>query len=175
MVPELKAFSRFFSGAWRSVHASAVLAVAVGALASTGCSVRYHSYGYGYGYRTAWGYGGASTSYGATGIVWNPPSRPAPAPRQATSGEVLVQGSDGTLGWQRPGNADVEIHRLSAAMTKPSAGCQVSTYQYDETRATCNGVPVLLRRDATNVYRLCAAGVDQNQCAAAWAPVLAAQ
>jgi hypothetical protein len=182
MVSGLKVFSGFLTRAWRGVHGGVVLAVALGALASTGCSVRYHAYGGGYGYgphyRTAWGYGGASTSYGTTGIVWNQPTpAPAPAPRPAPAraGEVLVRGSDGTLGWQRAGNADVEIHRLSAAMTRQGTGCQVTTYQYDETRGTCSGTPVLLRRDATNVYRLCGPGVDEGTCAAAWAPVLAAQ
>lgn len=110
--------------------------------------------------------GAFSTSSGSTGIEWNPPTPPA----GAAPNEVEVKGSDGTFGWQSTGNADVEIHKLSEAITR--AGCAITEYKYDETKATCGPVEILLRRDATRVYRLCASGTDRKACAQAWAAVV---
>jgi len=162
----------------------AALLVTVAALASTaatGCGVRVHytqrGYAYGYGPAVHYAY---STSYGSTNIQWNPPSPPPPATPPATvvtytqptyAGETEVTGSDGSFGWQRTCNADVEIHRLSEKMAQ--RGCTVDSYGYDETKATCSGVKVELRRDATHVYRICPAGSDRGACQAAWAPILA--
>lgn len=143
------------------------------ALMATGCGVRVRAhYAHGYG-GTVHYYGGHSTSHGSTNIQWN---QPAPAPvvvaaPQANGGEREVNGSDGSYGWSRTCNADVEIHRLSEQMAK--RGCQFESYGYDETRAICGGVRVLLRRDATNVYRLCPSGTDRGVCQNAWAPVVA--
>lgn len=141
-----------------------------------GCyaSVHYHSVGWGY-----WGYGwyaghaggNFSTSYGSTGIVWNAPQ---PPPGQSDPPEVMrndepVEGSDGTFGWRRNGNADVEIHRVSEQLAR---ACQVGKYGYDETQATCGNVPVYVRRDDVHVYLLCAAGVDRKACETTWVSIL---
>jgi hypothetical protein len=99
---------------------------------------------------------------------------PAPPPRPAARvapAESDVEGSDGTFGWQRTCNADVAIHELSARMARK--GCQIESYGYDETMATCDGAQLLLRRDATHVYRLCPAETDHAECKEAWARVLA--
>jgi hypothetical protein len=143
------------------------------AAAATGCGVRVHytARGYAYGYGHYYGY---STSHGSTNIVWNQAAPPPPAPNvvamPAVGGESEVQGSDGSYGWAKTCNADVEIHRLSEQMAKK--GCQFESYGYDETRAVCGGVHVLLRRDATNVYRLCPPNTDRGVCQNAWAPVI---
>ncbi len=146
--------------------------LAVAAMAGCGVRVHYRGGGYAYGYGHHYGY---STSGGTTGIVWNQPAPAAPAPnvapQQTSTGEFAVTGSDGSYGWEKTCNADVEIHRLSEQMAKK--GCQFQSYGYDETRAICGGVSVLLRRDATHVYRLCPPNIDRAQCMNAWAPVLA--
>lgn len=144
------------------------------ALTATGCGVRVHYMhrGYAYGYGNY--YGRYSTSHGSTGIVWNapsPPPQPVVIATPVATGEIDVTGSDGSYGWSRTCNADVEIHRLSERMAQK--GCTFESYGYDETVATCNGVSVRLRRDATHVYRICPAGTDRQQCVAAWAPVIA--
>jgi len=148
---------------------------------SEGCGVRVHyTYrGYAYGYGRHQYYTATSTSYGSSGIAWNQPSpapapnpvNAAPAPQNAQSGDVEVTGSDGSYGWQRSCNADVEIHALSEKMAK--RGCQFESYGYDETKAICSGVHVLLRRDATNIYRLCPPNAERAVCQQAWAPVIA--
>jgi len=137
---------------------------------AAGCGVRVHyTYrGYAYGYGHYYGY---STSHGSTGIVWNQPAPAAPAPQVVATGESEVVGSAGSYGWEKTCNADVEQHRLSEQMAKK--GCTFESYGYDETRAVCGGVRVLLRRDATHVYRLCPAGTDRQVCMNAWGPVLA--
>jgi hypothetical protein len=149
------------------------LPLTIAALTSliAGCAARVHytyrGYAYGYGYH----HGAYSTSYGSTNIQWNQPAMPAPTPyTQPAGAEIEVSGSDGSYGWQRSCNADVEIHRLSERMAQ--RGCQFESYGYDETKAMCAGVHVVLRRDATHVYRLCPAGVDRAACQAAWAPVI---
>jgi hypothetical protein len=100
-----------------------------------------------------------------------PPAPPAPPPPVRIRGEVEVQGSDGTFGWQRTCNADVAIHELSERMARK--GCQFDSYGYDETQATCEGSRLVLRRDATHVYRLCPSDADRGACREAWAHVLA--
>jgi hypothetical protein len=144
------------------VSALAVLALSSACRAHVGVGgVTYTSASYG-GHMD----GAFSTSSGSTGIEWNPP---APA-AGASPNEIAVQGSDGTFGWQSTGNADVEIHKLSEAL--PRAGCAITEYKYDETKATCGEVSILLRRDATRVFRLCAPGTDRNACTQAWAAVV---
>lgn len=148
------------------------------ALAGCGVRVHYTARGYAYGYGHYYGY---STSYGSTGVVWNaPPPQPvivgAPPPPAGPAtvvvrGDVEVVGSDGSYGWMRACDADVEIHRLSEQMARK--GCAFESYGYDETRAVCGGVRVALRRDATHVYRLCPPGADRAQCGGAWGAVLA--
>jgi hypothetical protein len=145
------------------------LILAAAAMAGCGVRVHYTYRGYAYGYGHYYGY---STSHGSTGIVWNQPAPPpnviaAPAP---ATGELEVTGSDGSYGWEKTCNADVEQHRISEQMARK--GCTFESYGYDETRAVCGGVHVLLRRDATHVYRLCPAGTDKQVCMNAWAPVL---
>jgi len=152
----------------------------LGALALSAChvGVTYSHVGWGY-----WGYhgyghgtGAFSTSYGQTGIVWNAPSPPpgGAAPPAVLLNDTPVEGSDGSFGWKRVAGqtADYEIHRLSEALVR--GGCTVGTYQYDETKATCANVNVLLRRDAGNVYLLCAPGVQKGDCQATWTRVLGA-
>jgi hypothetical protein len=152
-----------------------VLGLGVG-LASAfvaGCyaSVSYHPVGWGY-----WGYGHSSgafsTSYGSTGIVWNQPQG-VPAPHAVVQNDTPVEGSDGTFGWRRSvGNADAEIHRVSALLTKT---CRVEKYGYDETQAACPSARVFLRRDDANVYLLCAGGTDRKTCEQAWVSILTTQ
>jgi hypothetical protein len=137
----------------------------------SGCyaSVHYHAVGWGY-----WGYGyghasGAfSTSYGETGIVWNAPQG-ANAPPAVMQNDEPVEGSDGTFGFRRTGNADAEIHRLSALVAQK---CKVEKYGYDETQALCGNMRVLLRRDDRHVYLLCAPGADRKACERTWVSVL---
>jgi len=139
-------------------------------LVSCYASVSYRAVGWGY-----WGYGyghaaGAfSTSYGETGIVWNKPQGAASPPPQMQNDEP-VEGSDGTFGWRRTGNADVEIHWVSERLAQK---CRVEKYGYDETQALCNATRVLLRRDDVHVYLLCARGSDRKACEQAWVVVLA--
>lgn len=146
------------------------------ALAGCHAGVTYTHVGWGYwGYSTyGHGMGAFSTSHGETGIVWNAPSAAGGAggvPSPVLQNDTPVEGSDGSFGWKRiAGNADHEIHRVSEALVR--AGCTVGQYGYDETKATCGAVPVLLRRDAASVYLLCAAGADKGACQQTWTHVL---
>lgn len=143
------------------------------ALAGCHVGVTYTHVGWGYWGYSGYGHGtGAfSTSHGETGIVWNAPSGPDGAPAAVLQNDTPVEGSDGSFGWKRlAGNADYEIHRVSEAMVR--AGCTVGQYGYDETKATCGAVPLLLRRDAATVYLLCVAGTDKSACQRTWTHVL---
>jgi hypothetical protein len=151
------------------------LALCATLLLTVGCGIRAHYRHDGisvatYPHHHHWTY---STSYGSTNIPWSQPATPvnaAPAPN-VNSVDIEVTGSDGSYGWQRSCNADVEIHQLSEQMAKH--GCTFESYGYDETRAVCSGVHVLLRRDATHIYRLCPPSTDRAVCTNAWAPVTA--
>lgn len=96
---------------------------------------------------------------------------PPPPPSTRVATDIEVQGSDGTVGWRRACNADVAIHQVSEQMARK--GCQVSSYGYDETRAVCGDTPLLVRRDATHIYRLCDPSTDRESCRHAWARVMA--
>jgi hypothetical protein len=96
---------------------------------------------------------------------------PPSAMVRSAPGDTEVRGSDGTFGWQRTCDADVTIHEISERMAR--TGCELQSYGYDETRATCEGVPLLLRRDARHVYRLCPPESDRAACTAAWARAMA--
>ena len=141
-------------------------AILVGCYASVSYRhVGWGYWGYGYGHST----GAFSTSYGETGIVWNAPQG-GPAPHAVVQNDTPVEGSDGSFGWKRKvGNADAEIHRVSALLTKT---CRIETYGYDETRAACPNARVFLRRDDADVYLLCAQGTDRKACEQTWVTVL---
>lgn len=147
-----------------------------GALLLSGCHVGVSYTGVGWGYWGYRGYGGHimgaySTSHGETGIVWNTPQEAngGPAPSQVVRNDTPVEGSDGTFGFQRTGNADVEIHRLSGLLAQK---CKVDKYGYDETQAVCGNTRLLLRRDDEHVYMLCAAGTDRKACETTWVGIL---
>lgn len=140
-------------------------------LAAAGCAIH------------AGGYGGYSTSYGSSGIVYNPPTTPAPSPTAPVPVAAVtttsapapgplgseVQGSDGTFGWRANGD-DATFASANDALDR--AGCRVDGAQPSETLAECSGgVHVLLRRDPSHVYRLCASGVDRAQCATTWSQI----
>jgi hypothetical protein len=145
-------------------------------LALTAChfGVSYTHVGWGYWGYSGYGHGtGAfSTSYGETGIVWNAPGG-AGAPPPVLQNDTPVEGSDGTFGWKRAAaNADFEIHRITEALAR--AQCNVVSHEYDETRAVCGDVPMLVRRDSSRVYLLCGAGAQRGACQQAWVRVLGA-
>ena len=155
---------------------TSLLSCAFVALAACHVGVTYTHVGWGYWGYASYGHGtGAfSTSYGETGIVWNAPGGAGGAgPPAVLQNDTPVEGSDGTFGWKRiAGNADYEIHRVSEALVK--AGCTIGQYGYDETKATCGAVPVVVRRDASTVYLLCAPGAQKGDCQATWTRVLGA-
>lgn len=152
----------------RSRHAvpTALLLLCLGA-----CHVRA-----GYG-----GWGGYSTSYGSSGVVYNEPTAPAPPPPVATTTVAApapaaqgplgaeVQGSDGTFGWRATGD-EAMFTRANEALVR--FGCRVDSAQPTETLAECaGGVKLLLRRDPSHVYRLCATGTDRAQCLTTWTQI----
>ena len=154
-----------------------LLLVGCALLAGCHASVSYQHVGWGY-----WGYGGYggyghstgafSTSHGSTGIVWNAPAGTGP-PHAVVQNDAPVEGSDGTFGWKRTvANADAEIHRVSGLLTKT---CRVENYGYDETQAACPSARLLVRRDDTHVYLLCARGTDRKACEQTWVSVLTSQ
>ncbi len=143
--------------------------------ALTGCGRGYYGGGvYGGGYYGHHGYygrsygGGGSSSYGRTGIVYNTPTRGV-----VVSAPLLnepVTGSDASFGWRNPtSNPDNELRRLTESMVR--AGCTVKSSNTTESHGQCFGAETMVRIDASNSYKLCVAGTDQNLCANTWARI----
>jgi hypothetical protein len=96
----------------------------------------------------------------------------SPRPQQVPVAQPsnAVKGSDGTFGW-RTGtpNPEDEVRRLTEATAR--AGCQIESSVPTETRAMCGGVPVLVRSDDCDVFKLCGAGTRGDICGATWARI----
>ena len=137
--------------------------------ALTALAACHHSYRGGvYVGRPYGAYGGGAygsvrtTSYGSSGIVWNTPSRHVV--------DEPVSGSDGTFGWRSPSTApEAELQRTTESMVR--IGCVVQESTPTESRAECYGVQTLVRLDAGDAYRLCAAGTDRGVCASTWSRI----
>jgi hypothetical protein len=114
-------------------------------------------------HRQTWGFGQG---------MMNQWTRPVLPYSSVSPDDGEVRGSDGTFGWTHKGKVDVELRRLTIELGQK--GCVLEQYDLLETRADCNGVHVLLRRDAVRVYRLCASGTPHEACEAVWSTRIAA-
>jgi len=81
-----------------------------------------------------------------------------------------VKGSDGSFGWRIPTqNPEGEVQLLTEALAR--SGCQIESTTPTETRAQCGGVPVLVRSDSCDVFKVCESGTRGDVCAATWARI----
>jgi hypothetical protein len=105
--------------------------------------------------------GGRSHTYEQSGTQRRPP-----AAEQPRVGE-WVKGSDGSFGWRTATHAArAMFERVSDGVAKQ---CTVESRNQLETRADCNGVRIIVRRDDTNLYRrVCDSAVDVAHCITTW-------
>jgi hypothetical protein len=90
-------------------------------------------------------------------------------PQPSTSLGEWVEGNDGTIGWRTATKgARAMFQRVSESVAKQ---CTVEAKGEAETRATCNGITVFVRHDATDLYRVCAKGTAPDQCQSAWSSI----